>query len=183
MIWALVAVFTFTLDAFSASAKDKSLGMRMEIVSTEDNDNEFSVFSYQKKDGNDGYYMGIVREFDVSEVFGLEIFGGTVSHLDEVCLYLGSTAEEALASLDAMLELYDQDVDYAIEFPARLSTGSEQLGDPTTVTCVVKKKVLKGKFLRFFFVSGKHNADADLGKFSLKFLRKGLERDMKRNKD
>ena len=181
MMLALVAIFTFTLGASSASAKDKGLGMKLEIVETEDNDNQFSIFTYQEKGGPVAYYMGVGHEFDASEVFGFEIFGGTISHIDEVALYLGATADEALASLDAMFGLYDNDVNFETEFPGRLTTGSGQLGDPTKVACVVKKKLLSGKFLRFYFVSGKHNAEADLGKSTLKFLRKGLEIDMKRH--
>ena len=184
MVWALVAVSMLTLDAFSASAKDKTLGMKLEIVETDDNDSQFSIFTYQEEKGGPVvYYLGIGREFEASEVFGFEIFGGSLSHIDESSLYLGATADEALASLDAILELFDKDVDFETEFPGRLTTGSGQLGDPTTVACVVKKKFLSGIFLRFYFVSGKHNAEADLGKSSLKFLRKGLEVDMKRHKN
>ena len=184
MIWALVAVFTFTLDAFTASAKDHSLGMKLEIVETDDNDSQFSIFTYQEKKGGPvSYYMGIGREFEASEVFGFEIFGGSLSLIDESAVYLGATADEALASLDALFNLFDKDVDFETEFPGRLSNDAGQLGDPTKVACVVKKKFLSGKFLRFYFVSGKHNAEADLGKSSLKFLRKGLEMDMKRHKN
>ena len=184
MIWALVAVFTLTLDSFSASAKDKALGMKLEIVETDDNDSQFSIFTYQEeKEGPVVYYLGIGREFEASEVFGFEIFGGSISHIDESAIYLGATADEALASLDALFNLFDKDVDFETEFPGRLTTGSGQLGDPTTLACVVKKKFLKGKFLRFYFVSGKHNAEADLDKSSLKFLRKGLELDKKRHKN
>ena len=184
MVWVLVAISMLTLDAFSASAKDKALGMKLEIVETDDNDSQFSIFTYQEdKGGPVFYYLGIGREFEASEVFGFEIFGGSLSHIDESALYLGATADEALASLDAILKLFDKDVDFETEFPGRLTTGSGQLGEPTTVACVVKKKFLSGKFLRFYFVSGKHNAEADLGKSSLKFLRKGLEIDMKRHKN
>lgn len=182
MIWALVAVSMLTLDAFSASAKGKALGMRLEIVETDDDDNQFSVFTYQEKDGPVAYYMSVGSEFNFSEVFDIEILGGSLSQMDEVCLYLGSTADEALAAIDGMLALYDKDIDDVFEFQGRLTTGSGQLGDPTTVTCVVRKKFLSGKFLRFYFVSGKHNAESDLGKSTLKFLRKGLEMDMKRHK-
>ena len=184
MIWALVAVFTLTLDSFSASAKDKALGMKLEIVETDDNDSQFSIFTYQEEKGGPVvYYLGVGREFEASEVFGFEIFGGSISHIDESAIYLGATADEALASLDALFNLFDKDVDFETEFPGRLTTGSGQLGDPTTLACVVKKKFLKGKFLRFYFVSGKHNAEADLDKSSLKFLRKGLELDKKRHKN
>ena len=185
VVWALVAVSMLTLDAFCAVAKDKALGMKLEIVETEDNDNLFALFTYQDKDAPVGYYMGVGKEFDPSEVFGFELLGGTlsVSHIDEVGLYLGATADEAMASLDAMLELFDKDVDFKAAFPGRLTTGSGQLGDATKVTCVVKKKFLSGKFLRFYYVSGTRNAESDLGKSTLKFLRKGLEMDMKRHKN
>ena len=183
MILALIAIFTLTLDSFTASAKGSHAGMKLEIVETDDNDSQFSIFTYQEEQGGPAvYYLGIGREFEASEVFGFEIFGGSLSHIDESALYLGATADEALASLDALFDLLDKDVDFETEFPGRLSTDSGQLSDPTTVACVVKKKFLSGKFLRFYFVSGKHNAEADLSKSSLKFLRKGLEMDMKRHK-
>ena len=182
LIWAFIIIFTLTLDAFTASAKGLNAGMKLEIVENDDNDSQFSVFTYQEEKGGPVvYYLGIGREFEASEVFGFEIFGGSLSHIDESAMYLGATADEALASLDALFNLFDKDVDFKTEFPGRLTTGSGQLGDPTTVACVVKKKFLSGKFLRFYFVSGKHNAEADLGKSSLKFLRKGLEMDMKRH--
>ena len=182
MIWAFIAIFTLTLNAFTASAKGLNSGMKLEIVETDDNDSQFSIFTYQEEKGGPVvYYLGIGREFEASEVFGFEIFGGSLSHIDECALYIGATADEALASLDTLFDLFDKDVDFETEFPGRLTTGSGQLGDPTTIACEVKKKVLSGKFLRFYFVSGKHNAEADLGKSSLKFLRKGLEKDMKRH--
>ena len=184
LIWAFIAIFTLTLDAFTASAKGSHSGMKLEIVETDDNDSQFSIFTYQEEKGGPvTYYLGIGREFEASEVFGFEIFGGSLSHIDETAVYLGATADEALASLDALFNLFDKDVDFETEFPGRLSNDAGQLGDPTKVACVVKKKFLSGKFLRFYFVSGKHNAEADLGKSSLKFLRKGLEMDMKRHKN
>lgn len=185
MVWALVAISMLTLDAFSALAKDKALGMKLEIVETDDDDNLFALYTYQEQGGPVGYYMAVGKEFDPSEVFGYELLGGTlsVSHIDEVGLYLGATAEEAMASLDVILKLFDNDVDFETEFPGRLTTGSGQLGEPTKVTCVVKKKFLSGKFLRFYYVSGTRNAESDLGKSTLKFLRKGLEMDMKRHKN
>ena len=182
LIWAFIIIFTLTLDVFTASAKGLNAGMKLEIVETDDNDSQFSVFTYQEEKGGPvAYYLGIGREFEASEVFGFEIFGGSLSHIDESAMYLGATADEALASLDALFNLFDKDVDFKTEFPGRLTTGSGQLGDQTKVTCVVKKKFLSGKFLRFYYDSGAHNAEADLGKSSLKFLRKGLEMDMKRH--
>ena len=184
VLWAMIAICSLSFDAFTATAKDIPAGMRIGIAEAGNDDNEISLFTYKDEDGTMGYYLGLGKEFNINEKLGIEILGGTlsISDIDEVCLCLGSTADEAMDSLDGLLSAFDKDVDAAAELPARMSTGSERLGDPTTIMCVVKKKFLKGKFLRFYFVSGKHNAEVDLGKSTVKFLRKGLERDMKRNK-
>ena len=75
MVWVLVAFSMLTLDAFSASAQSKALGMKLEIVETDDNDNQFAVYTYQEQGGPVGYYMGVGREFEPSEAFGFELLG------------------------------------------------------------------------------------------------------------
>lgn len=182
-IWVLVAIFVLTLDAFPAWAKDLPAGIRMEIVEVGQNDNEFTIFTYKDKGGSVAYYMGLGHEYRISEETGVEILGGSFSHVDEACLCLGTTAEEAMATLDALLKLFDKNEDDVTEFKARLATGGERLGGTTTVTCIVKKRLLAGKFLQLHFVSGKHRAHAALNKSTVKLLRKSLERDMKQHKD
>jgi hypothetical protein len=183
LLWAIIAITSLTFNPFSASAKDIPAGMRMEIAEDEDDDNEFVLFTYKDEDGTFGYYLGLGHEFNISEVFDITILGGSISHIDEVCLYLGETADDALASLNALLGMFDKDVNTCVELPARLTTGAEGLAGSTTVNCIVKKKFIGGKYLQFHFVSGKHTAKTDLGKSSLKFLKKGLELDMKRHKN
>lgn len=183
LLWAVLAVMTLSFDSFSVSAKDIPVGMRMEIAEAEEDDNEFVIFTYKDKDGSVGYYLGLGRVFRIMDF----LFDGeqntSFDHVDEVCLCLGATADQAMASLDLLLSFYDEDVNTIAEFPARMSTGSEWLGKPTIINCVVKKKFLRGKYLQFNFVSGKHSAEADLSKSTVKFLKKGLEFDMKRHKD
>lgn len=182
LFWALAAIFTLTVGTDSASAGDLPAGMRMEIVEDEENDNVFSVFSYKDQDGTMGYYLGLGKELRISEELGIEIFGASFSHIDEVCLFIGATPDEALATLDGILKLFDQDVNTFIKIPARMTTGAEQLGDATMVNCTVRKKFITGKYLQFSFLGDKDVVFADLGKSTVKFLRKGLELDIKRHK-
>ena len=181
-MWVVIAIISLS-NAFTATAKDNSTGIRMEIVETEQDDNEFTLFTYKDEDGTTGYYLSLGRELRISDLLDIKILGGSLSHIDEVCLFLGQTSDEALESMNSLLSLYDKDPDTLAEFPARLSTGAEQLGESTTIICIVKKKFLGGKFLQFQFTSGKHTAETNLSKSSLKFLRKGLELHIKRHKN
>ena len=182
LLCAIIAVFALTLNSFSASAKDIPAGMRMEIVSAEENDNVFEIFTYKDEDGTIGYYLGLGREFRILDYLDIEIPGTSFSLVDEVCLCLGATSDEAMASLESLMSIFDKDVNTVAEFPARMSTGAERLGDPTTVKCIVKKKFLRGKYLQFNFVSGKHSAEADLFKSTVKELKMGLKIDKKLHK-
>lgn len=181
LMWAVIAVMSLSFDTFSATAKDIT-GMRMEIAEVEDDDNEFSLFTYKDKDGTEGYYLSLGRVFRILDILFDGDLNNSFDHVDEVCLCLGGTADQALVSLDYLLSFYDEDVNTIAEFPARMSTGAERLGELTIINCVVKKKFLKGKYLQFNFVSGKHSAEADLSKSTVKFLKKALELDMKRHK-
>ena len=182
-MWAVIAITALSCNPFSATAKDIPVGMRMEIAEVEDDDNDFTLFTYKDKDGTVGYYLGLGRVFRVLDVLFDGELNSSFDHVDEVCLCLGGTADQALASLDLLLSFYDEDVNTIAEFPARMSTGAERLGQPTIINCVVKKKFLKGKYLQFNFVSGKHSAEADLEKSTVKFLRKMLQLDSKRHKN
>lgn len=182
LLWAVIAIMTLSFDAFSASAKDIPAGMRMEIAEVEEDDNEFQLFTYKDQDGTVAYYLSLGRVFRILDMLFDGELNTSFDHVDEVCLCLGVTPEEAKASLDLLLSFYDEDVNTIAEFPARMATGSEVLGQPTIINCVVKKKFLKGKYLQFNFVSGKHSAEADLSKSTVKFLKKALELDMKRHK-
>lgn len=183
LMWTVLAVMMLSIDTFSANAKDIPVGMRMEIAETEEDDNELTLFTYKDEDGTVGYYLGLGRVFRILDIFFDGDNNNSFDHIDEVCLCLGVTADQAMESLDLLLSFYDEDVNTIAEFPARMSTGSDRLGEPTIINCVVKKKFLRGKYLQFNFVSGKHSAEADLSKSNVKFLKKALEFDMKRHKN
>ena len=182
-MWAVIAIVALTSNTFTASAKDIPVGMRMEIAEVEDDDNEFTIFTYKDQDGTLGYYLSLGHVIRIMDLLFDGETNTSFDHVDEVCLCLGVTADEALASLDLLLSFYEEDFNTVAEFPARMSTGAERLGDLTIIHCIVKKKFLKGKYLQFNFASGKHSAEADLTKSTVKFLKKGLEFDMKRHKN
>ena len=181
-LWAIIAITALSFDTFSASAKDIPVGMRMEIAEAEEDDNEFALFTYKDEDGTTGYYLGLGHVFRILDILFDGELNTSFDHVDEVCLCLGTTSDQAMASLDLLLSFFDEDVNTIAEFPARMATGSERLGKPTIIHCIVKKKFLKGKYLQFNFPSGKHSAEADLSKSTVKFLKKALELDMKRHK-
>ena len=152
LIWAFIIIFTLTLDAFTASAKGLNAGMKLEIVETDDNDSQFSVFTYQEEKGGPVvYYLGIGREFEASEVFGFEIFGGSLSHIDESAVYLGATADEALASLDALFNLFDKDVDFQDRIPWPLNNWLRTTGRPHHGCLRGEEEIPLGQILEVLF--------------------------------
>ena len=154
----------------SAWAQDFPAGMRREIVEIEENDREYTLFSYKDEDGAFGYYLSLGQVFPILEA---EIFGGqtTISHIDETCLCLGATKEEALATIESLLALTEEAPGTTATFQCRRASGGERLSVPDQANCVVVKRFLQGKRLCFQFVSGGHTADVDLTRSTLKTLR------------
>ena len=72
------------------------------------------------------------------------------------------------------MALLDGNPGTAAEFPCRLTSGAEKLSVPGTLNWVVVKRFLQGKRLCFQFVNGRHTAEVDLAKSSLKSLRRGF---------
>ena len=102
-----------------------------------------------------------------------------VQNIDEVTIWLGSTTDEALDMLGRILDLYDEDVDTSVEFRGRSVNGAGHLEKPTTSTCVVEKKTLGGKRLRFLFKKDKGEGHAFLTKAVVKELRTNFKIDVK----
>ena len=156
----IIATIAFACVMLSAWAQDFPAGMRKEIVEIEQDDHEYSLFSYKDADGTFGYYLSLGRVFPILEA---EIFGGqtTISHVDETCLCLGATTEEALATIEQLLALLEEPVGTTAAFQCRRSSGGERLSVPDRANCVVVKRFLQGKRLNFQFVSGGHTADVE----------------------
>ncbi|MBO7417628.1 MAG: hypothetical protein J6U14_01640 [Bacteroidaceae bacterium] len=184
-IWVWVAIcLTMAFSSTNVMAQKRGANMRMEIVEVDEDDNDFSVFTYPDENGSKCFYMSMGREYKISELILDSPEGSAVlSGLRETCLVLGETFDEAYDKLDEILKLYDEEVGTVVEFPCRLSTGSEVLGEPSTAYCMVTKKTLGGKRLSFTFRSGNRQAQANLSKSVVKELRMGMKFDKKLHKN
>ena len=176
---------TMTLGTAQAQ-KSQPAGMRVEVCDAETDHGEYSIFTYQEDDGEYqssdevdtfGYYLSLGRTADF--LGADEILGMQVQNIHEVTIRLGSTTDEALATIASILNLYDKDVDTTVEFAGRAATNGFRLGDPVTATCTVVKKTLGGKRLQFVFPEGQRQARAYLSKSTLKELRTNFKFDIK----
>ena len=158
-----------TLFAF---AQDIPVGMRMEVAEVEDNNNDYSLFKYKDEDGTVGYYLSMGRVFKLYEATDEDNnVTSSLSHIDETCIWMGATSDEVFAAIESLLALLDKDPGFTVEFPCRLATWSEKLGDHSMATCIVTKRFLQGKRLCFHFVKGRRTASADLTRSGIKSLR------------
>lgn len=171
-----------TLIAPAQNRQNVPAGMRMEIGSVEDNNDVCSAFFYKDDDGTVGYYLSIGYQLDLFEFIGEES-SSSISHYDETCIYLGSTLEEAIGEVDAILALFDKEVGTEFELPCRKLVGVERLGDRTTVKGTVVKRFLQAKRLCFLFATrGDHSAQVDLPKPSLRSIRGMLQFEQRRQR-
>ena len=173
-LWILVAFLL--LGSVSASAQNKT-GMRVEVAESETDHGSYSIFTYRDEDGSLGYYLSLGR---TSNFLGADEFlGMNVKNIRETTIWLGSTTDEALATIEDILDLFDKDVETTAEFQGRAATGGDKLGEPNTTRCVVVKKSLGGKRLKFTFTNGEHEAEAFLTKSTVKELRMNFKMDVK----
>ena len=174
-VMAAVAMMTAT----GVNVQNQPAGMRVEVAEAETDNGEYSIFTYKDADadGSFGYYLSLGR---VTDFLGAdEILGMQVQNIHEVTIHLGTTTDEALATIGSILELYYKDVDTTIEFQGRAATSGFRLGEPVTATCTVVKKALGGKRLQFLFPEGKRQGRAYLSKSTLKELRTNFKFDIK----
>lgn len=174
----LLLLGIFMLGTASAQTKLPA-GMRMEAAESETDHGDYSVFSYKDTDDDAtfGYYLGLGR---VNDFLGAdEIFGMEVKNIRETAVCLGTTTKEALAKLDDILDLYDNELESYTELTARTVTNTGTLGKPTTIVCRVVKKPLGGKRLLFIFSDGQHYAHTYLTKSVVKELRAEFKIDIK----
>ena len=167
------------LTCGAAQAQNQPAGMRVEVAEAETDHGDYSIFTYKDTDDDDsfGYYLSLGR---VADFLGADEFlGMEVKNLHEVTVRLGGTTDEALATIDTILDLYDKDVDTTVEFSGRAATSGFKLGEPVTTTCTVVKKTLGGKRLQFLFPEGQRQGRAYLSKSTLKELRTDFKFDIK----
>ena len=173
-LWLLVAFLL--LGIVSTSAQNKT-GMRVEVAESETDNGSYSIFTYRDEDGVLGYYLSLGR---TSNFLGADEFlGMNVKNIRETAIWLGSTTDEVLATIEDILDLFDKDVETTAEFQGRAATGGEKLGESNTTQCMVVKKALGGKRLKFSFTSGEHESEAYLTKSTVKELRMNFKMDVK----
>ncbi|MBR6932065.1 MAG: hypothetical protein IKH49_02055 [Bacteroidales bacterium] len=170
---------SLTLITAISFAQNFPAGMRNEITSIEQDDEQYTLFSYKDEDGTFGYYLGLGHVIPLLEITKDDVAFASLSHQDETCIFLGSTVEEVYASLDGFLELLENAPGTTKEFPCRLSSGAERLGGSGTAACMVVKRFLQGKRLSFLFKSGNRTAQADLTKSGIKSLRWSMDIEQK----
>lgn len=113
-----IAAVLLMVPAF-AQPKDQPAKMRMEIcqVSFEDENKEFTLFSYRDDELNYGYYWGLGR---CDHIPGSII---TFDQITETCLYMGQTLAEAKDRLEFLLAMFNNKVTEGVEMPARRGIG------------------------------------------------------------
>ena len=163
----------------SVQAQNIPTGMRMEVAEAETDNSEYSIFTYKDDDETFGYYLGLGRVINYVSIFRDDVTDMSFEDIKETCICLGSTYDEAMATLGDILDLFNKDVETVVEFKGRAATGADRLGEPNTSTCIVQKKLLGGKRLLFQFTCGKRQAQTYLTKSVVKELRLGLKMDKK----
>ena len=157
-----------------AVAQNIPVGMKMEVAEVGQDDNEYSIFSYKDPDGTFGYYLSVGHVFQLLELL-FDNSSSSFGLVDETCLVMGETLDDASAFLDTLLEMLEEAPGTMADFPCRLSTGADQLFVPSTANAIVVKRFLQAKRLCFHFVSGSHTAEVDLTRSAIKSLRWNLD--------
>ena len=179
----LITLIIACVSAFAAYAqKDIPAGQRYEAVELEDGDDVFSVFKYKDADGTFGYYMSVGHTTSSVDISAGSIFDGSFRKTPETCICLGANADEALETLNGLLELLDQEVGTVKELPCRNTNGVGLL-EYSTASCEIVKPFLCGKRFRIAFKCFDHIYESDLTKGNLKSLRNGLKLNQKLQRD
>ena len=188
-LWMLAAILIISGAMQAQNHKNHPVDIRMEFYNLENDENvdkkTFSLFTYLDADSTFGYYLGLGK----AETFIEVSIGNTdmaFGQYDETSIYLGTTNDEACATLESMLALYNQALETTTKFEGRACTAGPKMAGPVTVTCTVKKKPLAifgGKRLEFLYPCDDRTAQTFLLKSELKQIRNGLTFDKKLHGD
>ena len=82
----ILTVAAALMMATCVIAQDIPAGMRMEIIESEDDSrDQYTIFKYKEKNGNEGYYMGVGNKIELLGLVRDDITDMSISHMDEVC--------------------------------------------------------------------------------------------------
>lgn len=165
------STLTFGLLSLLAIAQNQPAGIRLEVAECTINEKEYTIFSYtDKEDGTFSYYLGLGTPDGISEtIFVFDQF-------TETCIGMGTTLDEVQARLDEFLALLNETPGTTREYPARLGVGEGFIHpESTSAKCEVRKKLLWGKRLVFYFKNDAYTTETYLSKSGIKSLRTNLK--------
>lgn len=164
-IFVLVALI---LVSSLMSAQKFQVGVRDEIFTVEENDNEYAVFGYMDEDGTTGYYLGLGRP----DVIPGALIAFDVYH--ETCIYLGATLAESLETMGTIVSLFNGPTGSNKAFEARLGAG-ELLKDKGQAIGTLERRIIAGKHISFSFKTPSYLTESFLNKITAKSLLSGLK--------
>ena len=93
------------MAVMSTQAQKQPAGMRMEVAEAETDKSEYSIFTYKDTDDDDsfGYYLSLGRVTKILGAIRDDITDMSFDAIKETCICLGTTCDEAFATLDTML--------------------------------------------------------------------------------
>lgn len=177
----LLVALLMTATMGVQAQKDIPANLRVEVAEAEKDDADYSIFIYKDDDGTRGYYMSLGG---TRQIFSISVNGVTdfsIADVFETCIWLGTTSDEAFATIDTLLSLFDMEAGTERVFEGRTTNGAGLLTDPNIANCKVMKRLIGGKRLLFEFASGKYQCGVYLTKGVVKNLRFGLKTNMKLN--
>ena len=167
---------------FSSAQKNLPVGQIFDICEIEQNDNRYSIFKYKDEDGTIAYYLNLGRvTFDTEWILGTEA-KGSFSMGEQTCLIMGADAEQAIAFMNSMLELLQDEPGESKEFICRNNNGLK-FTDLGTANAVVAKGFFGEKRLDFSFVCNGKDGQASISKGTLKSLISSLKFNRKLHPD
>lgn len=168
-------IFVFVALIFVSSlmfAQKFQVGVRDEIVSIEENENEYAIFGYMDEEGTKGYYLGLGRPDVIpGSIIAFDVF-------NETCIYLGATLEEALGTMGSIVDLFSGRMGSNKVFEARLGVG-ELLKDKGQAIGTLERRIIAGKHISFAFKTPSFLTESFLNKITAKSLLTGLKAYMK----
>ena len=168
----LILGIVMTLACLGATAQNRPVEIRDDVAEAEFNGNDYTIFSYTMKDGSFGYYLGLGGYVNIP---GTPL---AVDGITETCIFLGTTAAEALATLDTIVACFDMESGATRDFPAMLAIGRPLKNDGIAVCSV--QKLIFSKSLCFRFVNGDYKTESYITKSTVKSLRTSFKFNMRK---
>jgi len=165
-----IAIALMAISAYAQ--KDIPAGASLELASIENNDKQFTLYKVKDLEGNPAFYLNVGR---VTGSMSLSI-GSTSSEftsLDAAVMFIGETYEEAMETLDSLIEMFKEEDGAQREF--------ECFGGETAL-CTLHKGCL-GKHLSFTFPQGFRTGESEISRSDLKSLRVSMKISKKLHKD